>query len=118
MQPVPPVEPLICPDIDATYSLLDKNMPSEHMLLCGHSIGNYFIMGQDPIELFSIFDATADVAEATKLSRQAHLMRMTTLRGQGAHARTFQMVKARMLDPKGAAEVLLSNVYADQPPLT
>lgn len=98
-----------------TFCLLHRGMPSSHHLVLGHSMGLFFIMGQKVVELFSVFDDGAYVPEAVHTSWKAQAMRTGSRRG-AAGTRTFETVRARLLDPKPVLEVVVNNVYADHCP--
>jgi hypothetical protein len=110
------IDDLRLPALTPHFCRLDKLMPSQRHQLLGHCMGNFFIMGQKVTELFSIFDANTDQSDAVKLARHAQAMRVTSLGGVSMQSYTFEMVQARLLDPKPVLEVLLSNVYADRKP--
>ena len=99
-----------------TFRLLHRGMPSSHHTVLGHSMGFFFIMGQQVVELFSVFDGAAHAPEAVHTSWKAAAMR-TGSRGRGpVGTRTFEMVRSRLLDPKPVLEVVVANVYADRCP--
>lgn len=85
-------------------------------LLLGHTLGHFFVMGQAVTEVFSVFDASADVTEATRLTRHAAAMKVASLRSAnsaGGPQRTFELARARLLKPRPLLEALLRNVYAE-----
>ena len=100
----------------STMRHLHKKLPSEHKLVLGHSLGEFFIMGSHVTEIFSVFDSGADAPDVVKLTRHAQTMRVASLRSASASARTFELVRARLLEPFAALEATLNNVYADQAP--
>jgi hypothetical protein len=104
----------LCFPQEPTFRMLEKSMPSSYRLIYGHSMGSFFIMGQTITELFSLFDEGAFVAEATKLSRNAQSMRVTTLRPLHPLGKTYESARLRLLDPRPVLEVLVNNVYAEK----
>ena len=103
---------LMAPSSTDAWQTLDKHtLPASHVLILAHSLGDFFVMGQTVTEMFSVFDAQADAAEATRLTRHAQAMRVATL--NNAQAITFELVRSKLLHVNRVLEVLLANVYAE-----
>jgi hypothetical protein len=101
---------------DGEFRILEKTMPSSQRLIYSHSMGSFFIMGQTITEMFSLFEDGAMFDEATKLSRNAQSMRVSTMRPQHPSGKTYEAARLRLLDPRPVLEVLVNNVYADKCP--
>jgi hypothetical protein len=96
------------------FRQLDKRaLPAAHTLTLAHSLGTFFIMGQNVTEVFSVFDPGADMAEAVRLTRHAQAMRAASLRSVGVQPVTFELARSKLLKVQPVLEVLLSNVYSE-----
>lgn len=89
-------------------------LPSAHTLLFGHTLGDFFVLGQAVTEIFSVFDGTVEMAEAMRLTRHAAAMKVASLRsGSVGPQRTFELASARLLEPRPVLKLLVNNVYAE-----
>ena len=96
---------------------LTNAMPASYRTVRACSMGSFFIIGQNVTELFAVSDMHSSEAEATKLSWQALTMRVATaLRGAAGVLRSFDLVKAKLVEPKPLLRALIHNVYADTCP--
>eukprot|EP00892_Ulva_mutabilis_P007895 jgi/Ulvmu1/5478/UM023_0014.1 len=97
---------------------LTNDMPATYRVVRACSMGSFFIIGQNVTELFALTDAYSAERDATKLSWKALTMRVTTaLRSTQAALRSFDLVKAKLIDPKPLLHAVVQNLYVETAPL-
>lgn len=97
---------------------LSSNLPAAYRTVRSCAMGTFFIMSQNATELYAVYDGYSAEREAAKLSWHSLTMRVTTaLRGVAATLRSFDLVRAKLLDPAPLLHALVQNVYCEEVPL-
>lgn len=98
-------------------TFLSNSLPATYRTVRACALGSFFIMSQNVTELFAVYDGHSAERDAVKLSWHSLTMRVTTaLRGTHVALRSFDLVRAKLLEPRPLLDAIVENVYAEALP--